>query len=61
MPSSTTRCSTSSAASGWQDAGGRRIQFYGHWYDHAKGGVYRVGDLPDWAARARVASARRTG
>ena len=37
-------------ALGWQDAGGRRIQFYGHWYQHAKGGVYRVGDLPDWAA-----------
>ena len=34
----------------WQDAGGRRIQFYGHWYHHAKGGVYRVGDLPAWAA-----------
>jgi len=34
---------------GWQDAGGRRIQFYGHWYDRAKGGVYHVGSLPDWA------------
>ena len=34
----------------WQEAGGRRIQFYGHWYHHAKGGVYRVGDLPAWAA-----------
>jgi len=34
---------------GWQDAGGRRIQFYGHWYDHTKG-VYPVGDLPEWAA-----------
>jgi alkylated DNA repair dioxygenase AlkB len=33
---------------GWQDVGGRRIQFYGHWYQHTKG-VYRVGDLPDWA------------
>ena len=36
------------SGSGWQDAGGRRIQFYGHWYHHAKG-VYPVGDLPDWA------------
>ena len=35
------------SGSGWQDAGGRRIQFYGHWYHHAKG-VYPVGDLPDW-------------
>jgi len=34
----------------WQAAGGRRIQFYGHWYDHGKGGIYRVGDLPPWAA-----------
>ena len=34
----------------WQDAGGRRIQFYGHWYERAKGGVYRAGDLPEWAA-----------
>ena len=34
----------------WQDAGGRRIQFYGHWYHHAKGGLYRVGLLPAWAA-----------
>lgn len=34
----------------WQEAGGRRIQFYGHWYHHAKGGVYRVADLPAWAA-----------
>jgi alkylated DNA repair dioxygenase AlkB len=33
----------------WQEAGGRRIQFYGHWYQLGKGGVYRVGDLPEWA------------
>jgi alkylated DNA repair dioxygenase AlkB len=33
----------------WRDAGGRRIQFYGHWYEHSRGGVYRVGDLPPWA------------
>lgn len=34
----------------WQEAGGRRIQFYGHWFHHSKGGIYRVGDLPAWAA-----------
>jgi alkylated DNA repair dioxygenase AlkB len=34
----------------WQEAGGRRIQFYGHWYDHAKRSLYRVGDLPEWVA-----------
>jgi len=34
----------------WHDVSGRRIQFYGHWFDVAKGGVYRVGDLPGWAA-----------
>ena len=34
----------------WKDVGGRRIQFYGHWYDHAKGGMYRIGLLPAWAA-----------
>jgi alkylated DNA repair dioxygenase AlkB len=34
----------------WQAVNGeRRIQFYGHWYSHAKGGLYRVGDLPRWA------------
>ena len=33
----------------WQDAGDRRIQFYGHWYAHTRGGVYRVGPLPAWA------------
>jgi alkylated DNA repair dioxygenase AlkB len=32
----------------WRDVGGRRIQFYGHWFDLAKG-VHRVGDLPAWA------------
>ena len=38
----------------WQDAGDRRIQFYGHWYAHARGGVYRVGPLPPWAAALAV-------
>jgi alkylated DNA repair dioxygenase AlkB len=33
----------------WQDVGGRRIQYYGHWYSLDRGGVYRVGDLPVWA------------
>lgn len=33
----------------WQEAGGRRIQFYGHWYQLGRAGVYRVGDLPEWA------------
>jgi alkylated DNA repair dioxygenase AlkB len=34
----------------WQDISGqRRIQFYGYWSDVAKGGLYRVGDLPRWA------------
>ena len=34
----------------WHDIGGqRRIQFYGYWSNHAKGGLYRVGDLPGWA------------
>jgi alkylated DNA repair dioxygenase AlkB len=28
----------------------RRIQFYGYWYEHTKGGLYRVGDLPSWAS-----------
>jgi alkylated DNA repair dioxygenase AlkB len=28
----------------------RRIQFYGYWYNHAKGGLYRVGELPRWAS-----------
>ena len=34
----------------WQDVGGRRIRFYGHLYDHAKGCLYRIGLLPAWAA-----------
>jgi alkylated DNA repair protein alkB family protein 8 len=39
----------------WQDMSGqRRIQFYGHWYSPAKGGLYRVGDLPDWAGGIAV-------
>jgi len=34
----------------WHPVNGeRRIQFYGYWYNHAKGGMYRIGDLPDWA------------
>ena len=35
----------------WREAGGRRIQFYGYWHQVGRGGVYRVGDLPEWALR----------
>jgi alkylated DNA repair dioxygenase AlkB len=35
----------------WHAVGdARRIQFYGHWYNHARGGVYRVGEVPSWAS-----------
>ena len=34
----------------WQAVGSRRIQFYGYWYEIAKGGLYRIGHLPSWAA-----------
>ena len=35
----------------WHDISGqRRIQFYGYWSNPAKGGLYRVGDLPGWAS-----------
>jgi alkylated DNA repair dioxygenase AlkB len=35
----------------WQhDPGGRGFQIYGYSYHHAKGGIYRIDDLPDWAA-----------
>jgi alkylated DNA repair dioxygenase AlkB len=37
-------------ACGWQHAGGRGVQIYGYSYHHAKGGIYRVGDLPAWAS-----------
>lgn len=32
----------------WRDFGQRRAQVYGYSYHHAKGGIYRVGDLPSW-------------
>ena len=33
----------------WQPSmGGRRVQVYGYSYHHTKGGIYRVGELPDW-------------
>ena len=38
----------------WHEAGGRRIQFYGHWYEYARGGVYRVGPLPPWGQALAV-------
>ena len=28
--------------------GGRSVQIYGYSYHHAKGGIYRLGDLPPW-------------
>jgi hypothetical protein len=34
----------------WQPAGDRRVQIYGYSYHHTKGGMYRIGDLPAWAA-----------
>jgi alkylated DNA repair dioxygenase AlkB len=35
----------------WQHSHqGRRIQIYGYTYDLAKGGIYRIGELPPWAA-----------
>ena len=37
-------------ACGWQQAGGRGVQIYGYSYHHAKGGIYRVGDLPAWVS-----------
>ena len=33
----------------WQSTAGRRVQVYGYTYHHARGGIYRLGDLPDWA------------
>jgi alkylated DNA repair dioxygenase AlkB len=41
---------TSAGGLDWQDVGGRRIQYYGHWYHLDRGGMYRMGDLPAWAA-----------
>ena len=46
-------------AQSWQDVGGqRRIQFYGYWANYAKGGLYRVGDLPSWAGEIAAALER---
>jgi alkylated DNA repair dioxygenase AlkB len=36
-------------AHGWRYAGSRRARVYGYSYSPAKGGVYRVDDLPEWA------------
>ena len=37
-------------AHGWRQTGGRGVQIYGYSYNHVKGGIYRVDDLPDWAS-----------
>jgi alkylated DNA repair dioxygenase AlkB len=34
----------------WQRTGSRGVQIYGYSYNHAKGGIYRVDDLPEWVA-----------
>jgi alkylated DNA repair dioxygenase AlkB len=34
----------------WQWLGQRRVQVHGYSYSQAKGGVYRVGELPPWAS-----------
>jgi alkylated DNA repair dioxygenase AlkB len=34
----------------WQAALGRRVQIYGYSYSHSRRGIYRISDLPDWAA-----------
>ena len=32
----------------WQQNGGRSVQIYGYSYNHVRGGIYRIGDLPPW-------------
>jgi alkylated DNA repair dioxygenase AlkB len=34
----------------WQQPSfiGRRVQVYGYTYNHTRGGIYRIGDLPHW-------------
>jgi alkylated DNA repair dioxygenase AlkB len=44
----------------WQRAGGRSVQVYGYSYNHAMGGIYRIGDLPEWLAEVG-ARLRRDG
>src|SRR4030095_15698637 len=34
----------------WQRTGRRGVQIYGYSYNHVKGGIYRVEDLPDWVS-----------
>jgi hypothetical protein len=35
---------------GWLHAGGRGVQICGFSYNHVKGGIYRVDDLPPWVS-----------
>jgi alkylated DNA repair dioxygenase AlkB len=37
-------------ARGWQRTSGRGVQIYGYSYNHIKGGIYRVDDLPEWVS-----------
>lgn len=38
------------AATWLHDPSGRGFQIYGYSYQHTKGGIHRIDDLPDWAA-----------
>jgi alkylated DNA repair dioxygenase AlkB len=38
----------------WQWLGQRRVQAHGYSYSQAKGGVYRIGELPTWASEVAV-------
>src|SRR4030095_1595599 len=44
----------------WQWLGQRRVQVHGYSYSQAKGGVYRVGELPPWSS-GRAARLWRDG
>jgi alkylated DNA repair dioxygenase AlkB len=44
------RLLTAVNSTNWRYAGARRAQVYGYSYHHLKGGIYRVADLPPWAA-----------
>lgn len=47
-------------ANPWQSAAlgsgaeGRAVQIYGYTYHHTMGGIYRIGNLPDWAHQVAV-------
>jgi alkylated DNA repair dioxygenase AlkB len=38
----------------WQWLGQRRVQAHGYSYSQAKGGVYRIGELPPWASEVAM-------